>query len=679
MLRFIPVQLTLYLIIGILFATYYSVEPEIIGVVSLFFVVCLALVYVVSTRLNRIGFVFSILVFIVVTLIGAASIIYKTQTNKTNHYTKQLTVLDSVNVSTLLIRKELKSNDFYFKYKAEIQELNSKKVTGKVLLNIQKDSINSNLKVDDLILVKNVFKTIPLPKNPFGFNYKKYLENQQIFHQITVYNNQHFKKVGKRKTIISIAAVFRENINNSLIKNGFKNEELAVINALLLGQRQTVSKDLLTDYSKAGAIHILAVSGLHIGIILLILSFILKPLELFKNGKIFISIAIIILLWMYAVVAGLSPSVVRAVTMFSALTIGIYANKPTNIYNTLFISMFFLLLIHPFYLFEVGFQLSYLAVFSIVWLQPKFASVWQPKIWIINKLWQLLTVSLAAQIGVAPLSIFYFNQFPGLFFVSNLVIIPFLGFLLVAGFLVIALALVDLLPKVIAEAYQFIIGLLNYFVGWVASHEEFILDSLSISFSILILWYVSFLLLFKWIEKKLFYRFTLFLTSLLLISTVLIFEKYNVETSSQFIVFHKNKESVIGLKNGNSFKIYSNDSIFNNRGFIRDYSLKNRFNKSEFIKSNVNYFNFNNEEILVVDSLLLFEFNSINPTIILLQNSPKINLERLINTYKPKLIVADGSNYKSSIFNWSKTCIKKKTPFYDTSQKGAFILNKYAN
>lgn len=675
MLRFVPVQLTLYLVIGILLASHYSFQSKILGFVLLFFIVCLALVYFISNRINRINYLFSLVVFILMVLIGTASITYKDQVNKSTHYSNQLTELDSVHVSLMLIQKVLKPNTFYFKYEAEVLELNSKKVTGKIVLNIQRDSVRKELKVDDLLLVKNSFQAIPLPKNPFGFNYSKYLKNQQIYHQLTVYNSQFFKKVGKGKTIGGIAASFREIINISLLKYGFKDKELAVINALLLGQRQTVSKDLLADYSKAGAIHILAVSGLHIGIILLILSFLFKPIEYLKNGKIYVSILIIVLLWVYAVIAGLSPSVVRSVTMFSAVTVGMYANKPTNIFNTLFISMFFLLLIHPFYLFEIGFQLSYLAVFSIVWLQPKFATFWKPKFWVVNKFWQLFTVSLAAQIGVAPLSIFYFKQFPGLFFVSNLVIIPFLGLLLVLGFLVIALALAAILPKIIADVYQFVISLVNNFVSWVASHEGFILDDLSISFSILIVWYGAIVVLFKWFEKKIFYRLVLFLISIIIISSSLIFEKYTVETLNEFVVFHQNKKSVIGVRNGKRFIVHTQDTLLKNSSFIKDYSLARKLTKPKFKTSTPNFFKFNNNEILIVDSTAIFKFTSIKPTIILLKNSPRINLDRLIGFHNPKLIIADGSNYKSYLKRWKTTCLEKKTPFYETSKKGAFILS----
>ena len=156
------------------------------------------------------------------------------------------------------------------------------------------------------------------------------------------------------------------------------------MNALLLGQRQDISKELTANYSKAGAIHILAVSGLHVGIILWMLSFVLKPLERFKKGKVIKLVLVVLFLWFFAVLAGMSASVTRAVTMFSAIAIGQFFNKRNAIEQSLIFSMFLLLLLKPLFLFDVGFQLSYLAVFGIIWVQPVFYQLWKPKYYIID-------------------------------------------------------------------------------------------------------------------------------------------------------------------------------------------------------------------------------------------------------------------------------------------------------
>jgi competence protein ComEC len=166
---------------------------------------------------------------------------------------------------------------------------------------------------------------------------------------------------------------------------------------LLLGQRQDISKELLTDYQKAGAIHILAVSGLHVGVLLWMLSFLFQPIERLPYGKFLKAIVIVLLLWGFAFIAGLSASVVRAVTMFTFLAIGQSFQRKHVVTYSLIASMFFLLLIKPMFIFDVGFQLSYLAVFGIVWLQPKLYAVWKPTFTWVHFFWQLCTVSIAAQ------------------------------------------------------------------------------------------------------------------------------------------------------------------------------------------------------------------------------------------------------------------------------------------
>ena len=340
--------------------------------------------------------------------------------------------------------------------------------------NISKDSILNPLKVDELLYVKPEFVTINAPLNPHQFDYKFYLAKQGI-HQQVFLEKEGFKSLGLDQfSFIGVAAKIRDKVQESLQKYYFKVDELAVINALLLGQRQEISKDLIEDYSKAGAIHILAVSGLHVGIILLILSSLLKPLERIKNGRVLKTILIVLLLWMFAFVAGLSASVVRAVAMFTFLAIGLSFKRKNVILFSLITSMFFLLLFKPMFLFDVGFQLSYLAVFGIIWIQPKLYKIYKPRFKLDDKIWQLFTVSVAAQLGVLPLSLYYFHQFPGLFLLSNLLIIPFLGAILIGGIIIIILALTDFLPQFLAEIYGYIISLMNNFVSWISKQEQFL-------------------------------------------------------------------------------------------------------------------------------------------------------------------------------------------------------------
>jgi competence protein ComEC len=674
-LKFVPVQLTFFLIIGILVGTWVSFQPIQLAIITLFLILVLALLFIRDNRQFKPTILFSILVFLISFFIGISTITYKNHLNKRNHYSNNsVFTTRKANSGIIEIQKILKPTSYYNKYEALVIQLNNQKTIGKILVNIKRDSIETPLQVGDNLIVKTPFLTIKEPLNPYSFNYKKYLQNQQINHQILLNQQQLLVLKNKSRTLKGVAAKIRSKINKSLKNNGFKNNELAVINALLLGQRNSITSDLLASYAGAGAVHILAVSGLHIGIILLLLTFIFKPLHYIKNGRIIATLLILLLLWIYAVIAGLSASVVRAVTMFTALTIGIQLIQRSNVYNTLVISIFFLLLFNPFYLFEVGFQLSYLAVFAIVWIQPKLYNFWKPKFWFPKKLWQLFTVSIAAQIGVLPLSLFYFHQFPGLFFISNLVIIPFLGFILIIGFIIITLSIFQILPHFLGDSYAYIIQQMNHFVAWISEQQYFIIQNISFSLTLMLAFYAFIFISLKWIEKKIFYRFVLGLISLILIQSIFLFEKYKLQSSNEFIIFNKNKSTIIGIKTGGNLSVGVTDSLNQNKAPLKSYLVGTGVGSTYQSIKIKKLYKFNNETILVVDSLGIYDFKTVKPSIVLLQHSPKINLERLLESFHPKLLIVDGSNYKSYVTRWEQTCLKNKTPFYNTMQKGAYLL-----
>ena len=671
-LRFVPIQLTFFLIIGILFGNFIDFKPIYIIGSLVFLLICIAIFYVVSNKyFSKIIFIFTLLVFTTFVFIGIASITLNKEINNNRHYSNIQEFSEVVPLEAILkIKKELKPSAYFKKYEAIVKLINNEHCIGKILVNVKKDSTVKVLKVDDEILTTTQFFEIQNSQNPYEFNYRDYLKNQQIYHQVSISKESFLIKPNPKSTIYGIAANIRFQINKSLIKSGFKNDELALINALLLGQRQTISEDLLTSYTDAGAVHILAVSGLHIGIIFLFLIFIFRGLNSFKNGKLITAVLIISILWFYAIIAGLSASVVRAVAMFTALSVGLLLNKPSNVYNTLFISMFFLLLFHPFYLFEVGFQLSYLAVFSIVWIQQKLENLWVSKIWLFRKMWQLFSVSIAAQLGILPLSLFYFHQFPTLFFVANMLIIPFLGFILIAGIIIIILSICDVLPQALADFYIFILQKMNEITTFVSSIDSFIIRDISMSLLLMLAIYFVIILLFKWVEKKKYSRLMFVFFSIIMFQAILIYEKYERQSKKELIVFNSPRKSTIGLRNGDKITFTASSLGRITKSYLIGTGIKD----ITFFKQSTKVLNFKDETVLIVDSLGYYNFNSIKPTIILLQHSPKINLNRLIENVKPTIIVADATNYKSYIKFWEETSRKNKTPFYTTVKKGAYIL-----
>ena len=674
LLKFVPVQLVFFLVVGILISSYFNPTPNLLFRVLFVLVLLLVSAFFWVNSQSKNTFLFNFITYSIAIVIGMISFSSQTAFNHKGHYSNLNFHQDSINEFSLAITKSLKTNQYNYRYEVDLKQLNSEITEGKLLLSIKKDSTQNELNIDDRLFIKAKLDDIREPKNPGEFNYKNYLKNQQIYHQLRITNGDFSRISNSKKTIKGRASLFRNKINNSLKNSGFKANELAVINALLLGQRQTIDDDLLENYVNAGAIHILAVSGLHIGIVLIILQFLLRPLQILPKGKLVITVVSLSMLWLYAVLAGLSPSVVRAVTMFSALAVGMALNKPSNTYNSLFISMFILLLIHPFYIFEVGFQLSYLAVFFIVWLQPKISSLWKPKYKLVNYFWQLFAVSIAAQLGVGLLSIYYFHQFPGLFFLSNLVIIPVLGLILILGIIIIILSLLTILPAIIAESYMFIIQKMNAFVSFVGQQESFLAENISISLTLLIILYAAMISFVFWIQNKKFKILIVFLSLVIIIFGNKIYNKYVLETSNQFVVFHKNASSLLGVKEGESIEFYSSEEMTLDNYLVKNYLLTERIEGFEFSKEKKYLHSFEKSQILVIDEKGLYEFNSVKPSIIILQNSPKINIDRVIQLHKPCLIIADGSNYKSFVKKWRESCIKTKTPFYNTLQKGAYIL-----
>lgn len=677
LLNFAIIKITLYLILGILFAHYFKISSDYVLSTTLVFLISLfTILYVEKKHLVK-SIAFG--VFTAFTFITIGILTYQTHDQKKfkQHYTQHYNLSkDTVQSLSFRIREVLKSGVNHDKYIVDIFKINTKNVVGKTLLNIKKDSVSSSYKVDDILIATTPLQDLNGPLNPNEFDYKAYLKRQYVYHQIFAETHQLLLIQSRVQTIFGYAAQLRNRINFQLKSYHFKPDELALINALLLGQRQDISDDIYNSYSKAGVIHILAVSGLHVGIILLLLNSVFKPLEYLKRGKTIKIILIVIVLWGFAIVAGLSASVTRAVTMFSIVAIGMNLKRSSNIFNTLAISMFFLLLFKPLFLFDVGFQMSYLAVIAIVVFQPFLVKLWSPKFWPIKKLWQIFTVTMAAQLGVMPISLFYFHQFPGLFFVSNLVIIPFLGIILGMGILIIIMALLNILPFWLADLYGGMISIMNSFVRWVSLQEQFVFTDIPFSILQVLTSYLLLITLLFLIKKQNFKRLSIAMLSLLVFQSVLIFEKIKNQQDA-LIVFHKSRFSVIGIKNNTFLTVAHN---LDSTAIADDYSIINYKigNAITQIKEDSleNIYLFQNKTLLVIDSLGFYQIPEFNPDYILLRKSPQINLMRLLEYTKPQLIIADGSNYKSYLQRWETTCLEQKIPFHLTSRAGAFVLKE---
>jgi competence protein ComEC len=668
LLGYLPFHFLLFLIAGIccqFYTDYWNYGIVISSCILIF------LSLIAYWQRKTLFFVF--ITWITFFLIGMTLVYENDATNHTNYFQKHVKNTSKV---ILAIEKVLKPGNYHHKYMADVVQVDGKKTIGHVLLNIEKDSTLLLFNTGDLLFLKNKFEDIKTSLNPYQFNYKLYLKKQGINQQVYATHQEILFLDESKFSLIRIIDAFRINIQKSLRRYHFTEDELAVMNALLLGQRQEISKELSDNYSKAGAIHILAVSGLHVGIILLIFSFVLKPLERVSKGILIKLVLVILFLWFFALLAGLSASVIRAVTMFSAIAIGQFFNRKNAVEHSLIFSMFIILLWNPLFLFDVGFQLSFIAVFGIIWVQPVLYQLWKPTFFIVDKGWQLITVSVAAQLGVLPISLFYFHQFPALFFISNLIIIPFLGVILGLGLVVLVLSYVSILPLFLEGFYGGIISILNKVVAFVARQENFLFSEISFSSVKMIFSYLLIILGFQLFLKLNAKRCFLFLVSILFFQCVFILEKYTIAQKSELIVFHKSKNTIIGKRKGSSFEVYhSMDSLqISSQKLLINYKVGENISSQNYHKlSNLMYYK--KQVVLIIEKDGLYDIKELNSPIVVLRESPKINLQRLAEKLKPAIIIADGSNYKSYVENWKATCKNLKIPFWTTYNQGAYILN----
>lgn len=565
------------------------------------------------------------------------------------------------------ILKEYRASAKNKKYQIEITSVDQKQTFGKALFYVPKTN-QFTFEPDDQIIFRAKFSPLPENLNNNQFDYGKYLENQQIYSVIFLKDSTLLQK-GNQMSFRYYLYATKKKIISIFESYHWKPETITIVEALILGERFLLDESLLKEYQNAGVMHVLAISGLHVGILYFVLAFLIKPLKRIKKGKYIQFTITIIFLWLFAFLTGFSPSISRAVTIFSLAAIGDLLNKTNISYNLVAVSGLFLLILNPNSLFDVGFQLSYAAVLSILIFNPFFSYFQVSKNKIIRYFIDLILVSLAAQIGVLPLSIYYFNQFPTLFLFANLLVIPLTTLVLIGS---IAILILHWLPSIInnfiASIIDFLVTFLNRYVSWLNQWDFFRIQNISFNTLLCVVSYVVLISFVFWLYKKNYFRFKLFLSTILSFQLVYITTVLHRQSQQEFILFNSTQTVLIEKENQRAIA-YTNAPDKNNR-IISDYEKQSFCNEISIEPLN-NALLIKNQKCLILDSLGIYK-TTLKPEIIILTQNCKINLERMIQSVRPKLIIADGSNSYYLLQNWKATCRKEKIPFHATSEKGLY-------
>ncbi len=394
------------------------------------------------------------------------------------------------------------------------------------------------------------------PVNPAQYSYADYLRSKGIFYtgftdSLLVNDFQAKPRFIHRirRIQMGLVSIFDQSLMGK--------REKEVASALILGHRQSLDRDLKSSYADAGVVHILAVSGLHVGIIYMVLQYVLlgwMPTRYKRNLGL---VLVLLFLWGYAAISGFSPSVLRATTMFSFIAIGKSINRYNSIYNNLSASAVLLLLVHPSILFEVGFQLSYAAVVGIALFFKPIHNMWMPKSKWVDKIWSIAVVSFCAQLMTFPMSIYYFHQFPNYFMISNLCIIPLTGFTIYSGLVALLLSWIPYLGELVFWIPQGFIWTLNFIVDVFANAPGAVSKGLRLSVPSVILLYITIFLVYKWGRSPVQWRLYYPLGSAAVLLIVWIAKELMVISTNEMLIVEGPSHPVVIVQNGYSAEVFA--------------------------------------------------------------------------------------------------------------------------
>lgn len=436
----------------------------------------------------------------------------------------------------------------------------------------------------DVVLVHAGLAEFEKPKNPYAFDYKKYMQRKGIFYTAYVPPSG-WLKIGQFKgnPIKDKAQRIQKYFSQIFADAGMNGDEYSIITAILLGNDETLEPELKASYASAGVSHILCVSGMHVGVIFMILNFLLQALDYTRPLRLLKALLLMLFIWIYACITGLSPSVTRAATMFSFVTIGGMLRRNTNIFHSLFASLFILLIINPLLIFEIGFQLSYAAVFGIVIFQQKLMELWEPKHKIINYFWNLITVSVAAQLSTFPLSVYTFGQFPNYFLLANLSVISLSFFVVVSGVCLLTVSFIPVVSSWIAWLLTLEIKLMNLIIQSIEKLPGAVTENISVSWLQILLIYLFIIALYLLFQQKKKRHYWIALASALSVVLLFDFDKYQTQHIENQTVYNLSKGMAVSFNYHGKAVIFS-DSIRNKEHKDYAFCIQNHERK-ERIKS----------------------------------------------------------------------------------------------
>jgi len=622
-------------------------------------------------------------------IFGVLLIHFRNESNLPHHVLQQKHHFEAYKAR--IVSEVLEKNKTY-SFVCQIEEIESNgawlKATNKVNIFLEKGSFKPHF--GDVFITKNKLQLINTPLNQAQFDYRKYLSYQNIYHQQYVKQTD-FAQLGNKiawyEYFEHISIQIRQYCDKTLQKHIHSEQEYGMASALVLGVKHHLDEDLKQAYTNAGVTHVLAVSGMHVGIIYMILVFLLGKIRRLPHGKLYFVSLVLLILWMYAFVTGLSGSVLRAVMMFSMVVIAQNLQRNSNIFNTLAVSLFFLLCWNPFLLMDVGLQLSYLAVLGIVYLFPKMYVVYQPKNYLTDWMWKTVVVSVAAQLFTLPITLYHFHQYPTYGIVANLLIIPLGNVVLVAGLALVVLSAVPYVGEVLGWVLEKTIWATNKIVFQV-ENLDYATTSFVLDFKEAIALSLFLVGIFLFFERRKIVWLAVGTCSLVSVSASFVYKNTTQQHQKTFVVYGVGNAWACSLTEGEKSSLWTDSTLIKHVGRL-NFNTKNLLDELGTSEKNYNappqwkdfgawkLWVWENKTLVFVQEPLkkldIARINAAKPHYLIIQNNSTKNLDWL--RYSPQKIIVDASN-KSYIAEKLST---GRPNVHNIYAKGSFMLQESQN
>lgn len=573
---------------------------------------------------------------------------------------------------------------------AVLTDSGSISVQGRMLVYIRKDSLSSLLKFGDRLIIRTTAQMPDESMNPYAFNYRKYLNNQGIHHRAWVNENSWiFVSSDNGQKVKAFSIKLRNKVLQILKKQLGDNDEYRVASAIVCGYRAELDADLRQTFANAGAMHVMCVSGLHVGILFVILgkifSFIGKRKLWARILKVFLILSFI---WLYALMTGFSASVLRASAMFSFVAMGGLFERKIPIYNSLAASAFVLLLINPGFLSHVGFQLSYLAVIGIVSIFPIIKNHIPIRGKYLSKITDLVAVSIAAQIATAPISLYYFNQFPNYFLLTNLVAVPLAGFIIYATIPALAFSNVSYLGDFFAYVLGLLMKILNYSVDFIDKIPGSVSTFVYVSFfQMLLLYLLCFILVQFYLNRNSKLIMPIFVVLMFFVGSSSIKAIKNLN-HAEVVIPHGVDDALVFVYD-NELKVFSSEwtdelKASFKMGFSK-YIAIHDIKKLSYITKDKEYtdntfsflypvFQLKETKGLIISSKLNFveRETPLKSDIVIFENNPFLKVDQLKQNLISSEFVFSNSNKPRTINAWKQIFSKEQIPYHNIKESGYF-------